>query len=219
MEPNARIMKAYGTEDVYQQKLADGAGSKLPLAAGIAASVLGFGLLQMGSSDIEAKKLEAQRDIELLRAQEAARNAGDVQNLRGGRGYVAPYASPNETVLAPGAFQDFNLRGIEKGGAAAVAVEIGRGMAKEAIIGKALGAIGGAVKKVVSPVVKKLPIVGRGGWKGQAAGLGIAGLGGYGLYKGVTGGAAAMASPTRVKTGPKAAAPPRYVNPWGQPVR
>lgn len=77
-----------------------------------------------------------------------------------------------------------------------------------------------SAKKMGKKVVGATPLFGKGSWKGQAAGLGLAGASAYGLYKGTKGAHGFMSAPARstAKNPLAGAAPPRYVNQWGVPV-
>lgn len=213
-EPNPVLMRTYDTEQVYREKLA----KKLPVAAGVAAAILGTLAFRsvLGEQESEAREMNEQ-----FSSMERARNAGMHASLMGRPIATSPEADLSRRVHDA---QEYGEK-VSSPMAVAVANECGHMLAKKAGIIGAMGAarkagkgLGGALKAGVG----ELPLIGRkGATLGQKALLvGGAGLGAYGLYRGASGAAQLLNQPAQAtgRRGEHRPRLPRYVNQWGQPV-
>jgi hypothetical protein len=244
--PNQVLMEAYGTEEVYREKLAN---KKPPLSAALALPLLGYGALRLVQGQADDDQTRAVQDNEAVRAADAARNAGDVAALRGSS---SPGPSVSDLFLrralaerSPETFDDYPLELFKEG--AEVAEHLGRVLAKEAGIGVALGAMGRGVANMFSkapaavgrgmsalgrapqalasgaqsaakPVLSRMPGLGGGGWKSKALVGGLALGGGYAALQGGKALYNAGMAPAKVKVQGAGPALPRYVNQYGVPT-
>jgi hypothetical protein len=199
--PDPDFMRAYGTEQVYQAKLA----GMLPAAAAVALPILGYMALRAGSREDQHQREAYQRADVQARAIEALRSSGDEQALRSGMGLMSG---------PPGQVPGYGDDDQDLLGAGKLAAKAGRILAKQAGIGQVLGGIGSAGKALVGAI----PGIGRGSWKAQAL-TGAAGVGAaYGAVKGTKALMGAAGAPAHTQVQGFGAGLPNYVNPYGTPI-